>query len=350
MPLKNDLVIFRCHLFPGMAKAHQHGVDDALVPALLEWDAREVLSVVRSDKHLGAHLNVGTGPEFSPFAGACEDGTQHRPPWFDDMPPEEGEKLRRVMFFRKHCPDHRHPEWPGDPSAKVTQVRDQIRSRLAGRGHSAPVAGVCERLRRHLGLSAGESEVDARFGDPGRRGDAVNGHPSVAVLDHQAERRPQDAVVNGGRPGAAALGARPYGLDNLFTIPYSNSPHRSYSTTEGSAAVKIITYDRMKPGVTYEKIEPYLPQEVANVWRLWKAGIVRENYARADELGVVIVFEVDSVETARRYTDDFPLTKAGLIEWFFIPLQVPLPLEVLFDPKVDAQEPYDRTLSAARRR
>ena len=29
--------------------------------------------------------------------------------------------------------------------------------------------------------------------------------------------------------------------------------------------MKIIAYDRMKPGVTYEKIEPYLPQEVANV-------------------------------------------------------------------------------------
>ena len=95
--------------------------------------------------------------------------------------------------------------------------------------------------------------------------------------------------------------------------------------------------------MTYEKIEPYLPQEVAHVWRLWKAGIVRENYARADELGVVIVFEVDSVETAKRYIDDFPLTKAGLIEWLFIPVQVPLPLEVLFDASVDVNEPYDRT-------
>jgi len=109
------------------------------------------------------------------------------------------------------------------------------------------------------------------------------------------------------------------------------------------AKVKIISYDRMKPGVTYEKIEPYLPEEVANVWRLWKAGIVRENYARADELGVVIVFELDSVEEAKRYTDDFPLTKAGFLEWFFIPVQVPLPIEVLFNPSVDTNKPYDRT-------
>ena len=107
--------------------------------------------------------------------------------------------------------------------------------------------------------------------------------------------------------------------------------------------MKIIAYDRMKPGVTYEKIESYLPQEVANVWRLWKAGIVRENYARADELGVVIVFELESVDEAKRYTDDFPLTKAGFLEWFFISVQVPLPIEVLFDSKVDTNKPYDRT-------
>ena len=82
---------------------------------------------------------------------------------------------------------------------------------------------------------------------------------------------------------------------------------------------------------------------MANVWRLWKAGIVRENYARADELGVVIVFELDSVEAAKRYTNDFPLTKAGFLEWFFISVQVPLPIEVLFDSKVDTKQPYDRT-------
>ena len=114
--------------------------------------------------------------------------------------------------------------------------------------------------------------------------------------------------------------------------------------------MKIIAYDRFKPGVTLETISPYLPEEVANVWRLWKAGIVRENYARTDENGVVIVFEVDSVETARRYTDDFPLTKAGLIEWFFIPVQVPLPIEVLFDSNADTGEPFDRTPSVNRSR
>jgi hypothetical protein len=109
------------------------------------------------------------------------------------------------------------------------------------------------------------------------------------------------------------------------------------------AAVKVIAYDRFRPGITMETITPLLGEEVANVWRLWKQGIVRENYARADEPGVVIVFEVASVEDARRYVSDFPLSKAGYLEWFYLPVQAPLPLESLMDSSVDVAEPYDRT-------
>jgi hypothetical protein len=107
--------------------------------------------------------------------------------------------------------------------------------------------------------------------------------------------------------------------------------------------MRIIAFDRFKPGVTMETITPYLPEEVANVWRLWKAGIVRENYARADEPGVVIIFELPSVEAARAYIDDFPLSKAGLLEWEFIPLQIPLPIETLFRAEIDISPPFDRT-------
>jgi hypothetical protein len=107
--------------------------------------------------------------------------------------------------------------------------------------------------------------------------------------------------------------------------------------------MRIIAYDRFKPRVTLATIEPFLPEEVANVWRLWKAGIVRENYARADEPGVVIVFECASVDECKHYTDDFPVTRAGYLEWVHIPTRVPLPLEALFRSDVDVSESYDRT-------
>ena len=41
--------------------------------------------------------------------------------------------------------------------------------------------------------------------------------------------------------------------------------------------MRIIAFDRFREGVTLETIEPFLTEEVSNVWRLWKAGIVREN-------------------------------------------------------------------------
>lgn len=110
--------------------------------------------------------------------------------------------------------------------------------------------------------------------------------------------------------------------------------------------MKIIAYDNFKPGVSLDDLQPYLREEVANVWRLWKQGIVRENYARADEGGVIIVFELDSVDEARRYVADFPLSKAGLLEWRYVACGAPLPLEFLFDPAVDVAEPWDRTISA----
>jgi hypothetical protein len=107
--------------------------------------------------------------------------------------------------------------------------------------------------------------------------------------------------------------------------------------------MRVIAFDRFKSGVTMKTIQPFLREEVANVWRLWKAGVVRENYARADEPGVIIVFEVESVDAARRYVADFPLSRAGYLEWQYLPLQAPLPLETLLDPSVDVAEPYDRT-------
>ncbi|HEV2575269.1 MAG TPA: hypothetical protein VGU72_26275 [Beijerinckiaceae bacterium] len=110
--------------------------------------------------------------------------------------------------------------------------------------------------------------------------------------------------------------------------------------------MKIIAYDNFKAGVTLDDLKPYLRDEVSNVWRLWKAGIVRENYARADVGGVIIVFELASVDEAKRYTDDFPLSKAGLLEWHFLAFDAPLPLEFLFDPTVDVNTPWNRTVAA----
>jgi hypothetical protein len=118
------------------------------------------------------------------------------------------------------------------------------------------------------------------------------------------------------------------GLDHLDTVEWqvlrAVQPIRSSS-------VKVIAVDRFKPGVSMEAIEPLLREEVANVWRLWRDGVVRENYARAHEPGVVIVFEVDRVAEAHAYVADFPMPKAGYLEWSYVPLMAPVMLESQFD-------------------
>ena len=39
----------------------------------------------------------------------------------------------------------------------------------------------------------------------------------------------------------------------------------------------------------------------------------------------------------------FPLSKAGLLEWQFIALQIPLPIEALFHSEIDINPPFDRS-------
>jgi hypothetical protein len=99
--------------------------------------------------------------------------------------------------------------------------------------------------------------------------------------------------------------------------------------------MKIIAYDHFKPGVAKESIKPnLLKEEMTHAWRLQKAGVIREIYGRVDAPGAVIVFECGTVDEVKEYVAAFPLVKAGLIEWSFLPLTAPIPFEILFDPAV----------------
>jgi len=99
--------------------------------------------------------------------------------------------------------------------------------------------------------------------------------------------------------------------------------------------MKIIAYDHFRAGTTKEGVKPdLLKQEMVHAWRLQKAGVIREIYGRADAPGAVIVFECGTVDEAKNYTAAFPLSKAGLLEWIFLPVTAPLPFEILFDSAI----------------
>ena len=109
--------------------------------------------------------------------------------------------------------------------------------------------------------------------------------------------------------------------------------------------MKIIAFAELKPGLTMETIAPLLQPETANTWRLSKAGIIRELYARVDVTGVVIVFECADAAEAKQYIEDFPMTMAGFIQWEIVPVAAPFFIECLFSPSVDVKEPFDRALT-----
>lgn len=94
--------------------------------------------------------------------------------------------------------------------------------------------------------------------------------------------------------------------------------------------MKLLCLDVPKPGASLEKYQPLLLNEVRHGWHLYKSGVVRDIYFRQDRPGVAIIAEADSVEAAKKALAEFPLAKAGLIDWDVIPLGPFTNWELLF--------------------
>jgi len=99
--------------------------------------------------------------------------------------------------------------------------------------------------------------------------------------------------------------------------------------------MKIIAYDHFRPGVTKRNISDLLKQEMAHVWELQKAGVIREIYSRADAPGAVVIFECGTLDEVKEHVAAFPLSKTGLLDWDFLALVAPLPFEVLFEKSLE---------------
>lgn len=95
--------------------------------------------------------------------------------------------------------------------------------------------------------------------------------------------------------------------------------------------MKIFAIDKLLPGATLEKIQPFLKEEARHAWKLHKEGYLRELHFRTDHPGVVIVMEVDSIEQARRIMNELPLVREKLIDFEYIPVGAFLPFEGLFE-------------------
>jgi hypothetical protein len=96
--------------------------------------------------------------------------------------------------------------------------------------------------------------------------------------------------------------------------------------------VKLLCLDIPQPGASMDQYLPHLLGEARHGWQLYKSGIVRDIYFRQDRPGVAIIAEAESIEAARAALAEFPLAKAGLIDWDVIPLGPFLNWEMLFAP------------------
>ena len=94
--------------------------------------------------------------------------------------------------------------------------------------------------------------------------------------------------------------------------------------------MKLLCLDIPQPGASLEKYQPHLVAEARHTWQLYKSGILRDLYFRQDRPGVAFIAECDSVEAARQALREFPLAKAGLIDWEVIPLGPFVNWELLF--------------------
>lgn len=97
--------------------------------------------------------------------------------------------------------------------------------------------------------------------------------------------------------------------------------------------MKILAIEKEFAGKTAEDFQPYLEAEAIRVWELYKKGVIREIYFRADQTSAVLILECENLEEAKEKLSTLPLVQEDLIYFDFIPL-APYPgFERLFKAK-----------------
>jgi hypothetical protein len=99
--------------------------------------------------------------------------------------------------------------------------------------------------------------------------------------------------------------------------------------------MKILVMPKPIEGVSREEMLRHAQAEIQAVWELYKQGIVREFYTRANETGrVVLVLESASEEAAKDALSSLPFVQLHLIDFDIIPLGPFYGLENLSAPRM----------------
>jgi len=84
--------------------------------------------------------------------------------------------------------------------------------------------------------------------------------------------------------------------------------------------MKILAIENEYEGKSSDDFKPYLKDEAAAVWELYKKNFIREIYFRKYKTSAVLMLECESVEAAESILAELPLVKEELIYFEIIPL------------------------------
>ena len=84
--------------------------------------------------------------------------------------------------------------------------------------------------------------------------------------------------------------------------------------------MKILAFEKEKPGLTSSDFAPYLNAEAKHVYDLQQKGIIREVYFNQCHEAVLIL-ECESLKEAEELLNDFPLKKNDLIDFELMELK-----------------------------
>jgi len=113
------------------------------------------------------------------------------------------------------------------------------------------------------------------------------------------------------------------GMQTQLSSPQPPSGAVSPKTTE---VMVILT---AKPGVSREQIMKIMPAEIRATVKLYLDGKIRQWYSKGDGRGVVLFFDVKTVDEAHAIMDTLPLSKENLMEHEYIPVGPLIPLASL---------------------
>ncbi|MEN0054322.1 MAG: hypothetical protein AAGC65_11665 [Mucilaginibacter sp.] len=86
-----------------------------------------------------------------------------------------------------------------------------------------------------------------------------------------------------------------------------------------------------KTGVTTEKIQPLMLDEITGTVQAYFDGKILQWYSKTDGTGVVFILNVPTVEEAKALMESLPLGKSGYVDLQYIPLAPLQQLKILLN-------------------